>query len=1630
VAPVVLLRSALGLVTLVALLAVAAATGTGLKTGLPLILDRALPEGWSMTVSDVDGSWLSHFDIVGLEVRGPGVTASVDRLDLAFRATALLGRAVEIENLRLERPHLRSTRVATGDSDTLRPGAPPPDAPEPDSAPSALGRLLSGRPVSTWPVRVRSFRIVEGFAEMRASSDTYSISNLAVSARASLDDDGLALAVDTLRGDFLSVRAPTPRRGARRSAPESAFRSSGSLALSGALRRGELRLDTLHVASDVSTVSGGGRLAFAAPSAAIDDFTLTLDAAPLDLRDLPIALPAAVIERSLVRGSIVGTGRPDSLRLELRADALGGGTRLRGDAVVRASGARPAATGRVELRGLDLSLTPSGPFDGTAAAELAFTLERFEAPSDFSIAGTVTHDAPARPLRARLDVRGTTPSPGDTAEPRSPLRVDAEVDLDTGPDRRSFGRATARLRGATAEWSVDLRVDSGTVRGDGQAEWGGTTPVFEVRALELGSLDAHAVDPTYPPTRLSGRISGRLSGSTAASMSGRTEAELRGSSIGGTAIDTLNVRASLDHGTASGTLLVRGAQGAADLEYTAEMADGAIRFELPRFVATRPHPDDASSELMDAAPELMDGATAPSAVAAGAVSGSWALDGPRRGEAHVALDSVRWGSTRAGRGRVTARVSGDRVVADASLDSVSALPGRTRLRASADLTGTALDGIEGSVRADVSRAHEGSAGSSDSVRVDLTIDGDGRFDVGGWLRPAERGEIAFRGSALLREDSLTFELEGGGGIGGPVDVLAGASIDSMAFVTSGRRSAAVWESLSADVALAEMRWREVEARSARARLVSDSLGIRLDTLEIVSNVLVAGGTGSLPRDGRAGRLDLNASLLTLDPLRGLLGREVLEVGGGTLAVFLTGSLDSLAWSSEVDVQAMVADGIRIDGLRITGEGSSVPPRAELLGLTASRVDVTLDRVLLPESQVQSVTLAIDGGRDSIRVEAAAVVDDRRRASLRAHVDPHPERKRARIEEISLSIDEDRWTLSEPAFVTYRDGVFFEPVTVTAGDQEIRFQGGVTADGLLDLNARVDSTDVSMVADLIGLPRLRGWLSGRLRVQGPTAAPEAWLDVDGFLHTAARTPVPVDARLRANGRSVRGDLRLQGTGDGSFRIRGGALLPGARSATGEAAFRPRPDAADALFGFASDSIGLTVAADSFRVGWVEAFLGEATVGSIGGVLHGELTMSGSAWAPRVGGALRIRDGAVEPVGLGVAWQRMGLVVRGEGDELVVDSARVTSGSGTLRARGRIGVLGAMPLDLRVDLDDFRAIRTDAYRATLSGDVTVGGTIPFPTLDGRLRVEALDVYLDERVTGDGLESVELTEEDLRMLRQRFGIVPERETRRRPFSERLTAALEIELGRDSWLRKRTSPEMAVPFGGTIEVVLEPGAGPSIQGSVDVIEGRGFVEQFGRRFTLSEGTVTFNGPPSEASLDLQATYSVPSHDSPDGDEVTIVLRVLGTQESLGLELSSEPQMENADIVSYIATGRPAAGSLSFQDGGSESGLVTAGAGLALGQMTSLVEGAAARSVGLDVVEIRREGLRQATLVAGKYVSPRLYVGFAQPVSLQEGSSRSTGSGTGSEIEIELEALRWLIVNIEGSGSDLRLFLRGRYAY
>jgi translocation and assembly module TamB len=308
----------------------------------------------------------------------------------------------------------------------------------------------------------------------------------------------------------------------------------------------------------------------------------------------------------------------------------------------------------------------------------------------------------------------------------------------------------------------------------------------------------------------------------------------------------------------------------------------------------------------------------------------------------------------------------------------------------------------------------------------------------------------------------------------------------------------------------------------------------------------------------------------------------------------------------------------------------------------------------------------------------------------------------------------------------------------------------------------------------------------------------------------------------------------------------------------------------------------------------------------------------------------------------------------------------------------------------------------------------------------------VYLDENDEAGGLEDVELTAEDLETLRERFGYVAARVPEDGP-GELLTADLTVELSRDSWLMKRGAPEMAVPFTGEVEVRIRPGEDPHVEGELTTIADRGFLQQFGKRFSPRQGTVTLDGPVDSARVDLSATYTIPSYSNPGNAEATIVLGVTGTQQDLSLTLSSEPPMETADIVSFVATGRPATSHLGVDGGGSDQAgggdLAETGAGLALGQVTGAVERAARDGTGLDVVEIRREGIRGATLVAGKYLSPRLYVGYAQPI-MRPGDGVRPGSASGSEVEVEFHVYRGLLLNVEGSDSSLRIFLRGRLVY
>ena len=104
----------------------------------------------------------------------------------------------------------------------------------------------------------------------------------------------------------------------------------------------------------------------------------------------------------------------------------------------------------------------------------------------------------------------------------------------------------------------------------------------------------------------------------------------------------------------------------------------------------------------------------------------------------------------------------------------------------------------------------------------------------------------------------------------------------------------------------------------------------------------------------------------------------------------------------------------------------------------------------------------------------------------------------------------------------------------------------------------------------------------------------------------------------------------------------------------------------------------------------------------------------------------------------------------------------------------------------------------------------------------------------------------------------------------------------------------------------------------------------------------------------------------------------------------------------------------------------------IGLSQLTGPAESVAQEAVGLDVLEVRYDPLRGATLVAGRYVDPQLYVGFRSPLDYNQNTSTNTSNSTvnSTAFEVEYAISRWLVFNLQGESSKVRSFFRARRAY
>jgi len=173
-----------------------------------------------------------------------------------------------------------------------------------------------------------------------------------------------------------------------------------------------------------------------------------------------------------------------------------------------------------------------------------------------------------------------------------------------------------------------------------------------------------------------------------------------------------------------------------------------------------------------------------------------------------------------------------------------------------------------------------------------------------------------------------------------------------------------------------------------------------------------------------------------------------------------------------------------------------------------------------------------------------------------------------------------------------------------------------------------------------------------------------------------------------------------------------------------------------------------------------------------------------------------------------------------------------------------------------------------------------------------------------------------------------------------------------------------------------------------------------------------------------LMAKYEIASTRDSNDPAAVIHASVRGPFDDLRLTWTSEPARDESDIVTALVTGRGFEATTPDAE-------ATAGAGtaIAVGQAAGMMEDLGS-GIGLDVLQIQMDGVRGATIVAGRYMNPKTYVGLRQATTFESQPTDASTTGSNSEVELEYKLLDWLVLNLQGGVSDVRAMLGSRYEY
>ncbi len=692
--------------------------------------------------------------------------------------------------------------------------------------------------------------------------------------------------------------------------------------------------------------------------------------------------------------------------------------------------------------------------------------------------------------------------------------------------------------------------------------------------------------------------------------------------------------------------------------------------------------------------------------------------------------------------------------------------------------------------------------------------------------------------------------------------------------------------------------------------------------------------------------------------------ERLALNAGDAHVEMSGSVDqNLALDWRVAVPRLgdlvPAWGGRIDGNgRVTGQPDA--PRIAL--------EVDAAEVVTPVAEVAALTInghvaPLGGGQTTLELGATDVVTEAvtlRSLALRVAGTPEDHRLEAELRSdrgdadfalAGMAVDSgwrgqllratlapagiDPWRLAEPVELAWHEGaVNLEQGCWRNGGARLCMAASGDAGGW---RARLDAQAVplELIASLArhALPQDDPGFTGTFDLEADLAAEGGVVTGQARLDLAAGEIIGVvdeESRTLLAYESARVELRLAPDVialDGHLPLAGeGAIRLDGRIG------RDKPRSLDGRLQARIEDLGLLVMVPA--------------IGHVEGRLLADVELGGTLEQPSAAGSMRLEDGRLGLLPLGIELTDMQADLATGDDALeVVLAAR--SGEGELTADIRLE---------RVPGGGWRGSGSLSGENFEAADLPEANVVISPELEWRL--DGPDVSLSGEVT---VPSARIMPRDLsgsvQVSPDTEIVGVEAETEEAP-PLRVTADVTVTLGPDVRI---DAFGLESRLAGSIRVHEQPGQLTSANGELRVEEGTYTI--YAQKLRIERGRVIYDGGPvANPGLDVRAVRRP--------GNVLVGVNVRGTLREPRVDLFSEPPMEQSQQLSYLIVGLP----LGETSSGQQSSVAAAAAALAGSEQGTRL----ASRFGVQEVTVDQDDSGAgASLVLGRYLSPRLYVGY-----------------------------------------------------